>query len=176
MLGLINGILGAALLLAGRRLFWLFIGTLGFITGIQLTVAFWQGPDWLLLVIGVIIGIVFATLAVFLQSLAIGVAGFLSGGYVLTALTEMLGISANLPAWILFIIGGLIGIVLVGFLFDWAIIALSSLAGTSLLIRTFFPQSGSAQLIFIILFLFGVIVQGSLLRSEKGRISSKDTE
>jgi len=77
MLGLANGILGIALLFAGRKLFWLFIGTLGFITGIQLTTSFWQGPDWLLLVIGLIVGVIFAVLATFLQTLAIGVAGFL---------------------------------------------------------------------------------------------------
>jgi hypothetical protein len=42
-----------------------------------------------------------------------------------------------------------------------------SLAGASLVIRTLFPQGGSAQLIFIALFIFGVVVQGSLLRGEK---------
>ena len=167
MLGLINGILGIALLVSGRKLFWLFIGALGFVTGIQLMSSIWHGPDWLLLVIGVIVGLAFAALATFLQALAIGVAGFLSGGYVLTILVGMTGIGAGIPTWIVYIIGGLIGIALVSFLFDWAIITLSSLAGASLVTQTIFSQSGSAQLIFIALFFFGVIVQGSLLRSEK---------
>jgi len=167
MLGLINGVLGIALLVAGRRIFWLFIGALGFIIGIQLTASVWRGPDWLLLIIGIIVGIIFAALAAFLQTLAIGVAGFLSGGYVLTALVGMLGAEIGIPAWVIYIAGGIIGIILVSFLFDWAIITLSSLAGASLVTQAFFLQSGGAQLIFIALFFIGVIVQGTLMRTGK---------
>ncbi len=169
MLDLINGLLGIALLLAGRKLFWLFIGAVGFMTGIQLTASIWQGPDWLLLVIGVIVGVIFAALATFLQTLAIGVAGFLSGGYVLTILVDMAGVGAGIPTWIIYTIGGLIGVMLVSLLFDWAIITLSSLAGASLVVRTVFSQSDSVQLIFIALFLLGIIIQGSRLRGEKRR-------
>lgn len=167
MLGLVNGIVGVALLLAGRKFFWLFIGALGFITGIQVTAAFWQGPDWLLLIIGLIVGVIFAALATFVQALAIGAAGFLSGGYVALMLVGMLGMEVGTLSWIVYIIGGLIGIVLVGFLFDWAIITLSSIAGASLITQTFFAQSDIARLIFLALIIVGVIVQGSLLRTEK---------
>jgi len=166
MLGLINVLIGGALLMAGRKLFWLFIGALGFITGIQVTASIWQGPDWLLLVIGVVVGIIFAMLATFLQALAIGIAGFLGGGYVLTILTGMLGIEIGIPAGVIYIIGGIIGVALVSFLFDWAIITLSSLAGASLVSSVIFLQSNT-QLIFIALFFVGVIVQGSLMRNEK---------
>ncbi len=169
MLDLINGLLGIALLLAGRKLFWLFIGAVGFMTGIQLTASIWQGPDWLLLVIGVIVGVIFAALATFLQTLAIGVAGFLSGGYALTILVDLVGAGAGMPIWVIYTIGGFIGIVLVSLLFDWAIITLSSLAGASLVVRTVFSQSDSVQLIFIALFLLGIIIQGSRLRGEKRR-------
>ena len=166
MLGLTNVIVGGTLLVAGRKLFWLFIGALGFITGIQVTASIWQGPDWLLLVIGVVVGIIFAVLATFLQALAIGVAGFLAGGYVLTILTGMLGIEIGIPAWIIYIIGGIIGVALVSFLFDWAIITLSSLAGASLITSAIFSQSNT-QLVFMVIFFVGVIVQGSLMRNEK---------
>jgi len=170
MLDLINGLLGITLLLAGRKLFWLFIGAVGFITGIQLTASIWQGSEWLLLVIGAIVGVIFAALATFLQSLAIGVAGFLSGGYALTILVDMVGVGAGImPIWVIYTIGGFIGIVLVSLLFDWAIITLSSLAGASLIVRRVFSQSDSVQLIFIALFLLGIIIQGSRLRGEKRR-------
>ncbi|HET9907453.1 MAG TPA: hypothetical protein VFQ23_12445, partial [Anaerolineales bacterium] len=86
MVGLINILLGGALLLAGRKLFWLFVGAIGFVTGLQFATSFWQGPDNLALVFGLIVGVIFALLAVFLQSIAIGIAGFFAGGYVLTAL------------------------------------------------------------------------------------------
>ena len=41
MLNVINLILGGALLVAGRKLFWLFVGAAGFVTGIQLATRFW---------------------------------------------------------------------------------------------------------------------------------------
>lgn len=166
MLGLINGILGAALLVAGRKLFWLFIGTLGFITGIQVTAAIWQGPDWLLLVIGLVVGVIFAALVTFVQALAIGAAGFLSGGYAALMLSGMLGLEVGTLSWVVYIIGGLLGIALVSLLFDWAIITLSSFAGASLVTQATAPQSGNAPLIFLVLVILGVIVQGSTLRSE----------
>lgn len=170
MLGLINGILGVALLVAGRRLFWLFIGALGFVTGIRFMSGFMQGPEWLTIIIAIIVGFIFAMLAVFLQTIAIGVAGFLAGGYALSVLAGMLGFDGS--SWIIYILGGLIGIALVSFLFDWAIITLSSFAGASLVMESFFPEG--AQIIFIILFFGGILLQGSLLRRGDGRAKIDD--
>ena len=171
MLAPLNAILGGALLVAGRKLFWLFIGVLGFITGIQLTTNFINGPEWLTIIIGLIVGLIFAMLAVFLQTVAIWVAGFLSGGYVLSALAGMLGIEGY--TWAIYIIGGIIGIALVSFLFDWAVITLSSFAGASLIVEAMFSNQGSAQLIFIALFITGIIIQGSLLRRDKGHVAAQ---
>lgn len=164
MLGSINGILGIALLIAGRRIFWIFIGVLGFVTGVQLTNNFWQGPEWLLVVIGLIAGFLFALLAVTLQVIAIGVSGFLAGGYVLSVLASMLGMNEGIASWGIYIIGGIIGVLLLRFLFDWAVITLSSFTGASLVAGSFFADSGYSQLIFIILFFAGIIIQGYLLK------------
>jgi len=171
MLAPLNAILGGALLVAGRKLFWLFIGVLGFITGVQLTTNFINGPEWLTIIIGLIVGLIFAMLAIFLQTIAIWVAGFLSGGYVLSALAGMLGMEGGRLAWVVYIIGGIIGIALVSFLFDWAVITLSSFAGASLVVESMFSNQGSAQLIFIALFIIGIIIQGSLLRRDKGHVA-----
>ena len=168
MLTPINAILGSLLLVAGRKLFWLFIGTLGFINGVQLASKYFNGPEWLTLVIGLIAGLVFALLAVFLQTFAIWVAGFLAGGYGLSILTGMLNIDAGKYTWIIYIIGGIIGIILVRFLFDWAIIVLSSFAGASLVLHSVFSNIGFAQLIFIILFMMGIVIQGYPLLRERG--------
>lgn len=168
MLNGINLVLGSALLLAGRKLFWLFVGAAGFITGIQLATRFSQGPDWLAIVIGLIIGVIFALLAIFLQAVVIWIAGFLTGGYVLTALAAMLGIDVSgVTTWIVYIIGGILGVILVSLLFDWALITLSSLAGSSLIVQSFSPGGATGGLLFIILFLAGVLIQGSILRRER---------
>ena len=167
MIGLINVLLGGTLLLAGRKLFWLFVGAIGFVTGLQFAANFWQGPDNLAIIFGLIVGVIFALLAVFLQTIAIGIAGFFAGGYVSTALASMLGIDTSTSFLIIYIIGGIIGLAVVIYLFDWAIITLSSLAGATLLLQAFFPQSGAGGVIFAVLFIIGIIVQGSVLRSEQ---------
>ena len=118
------------------------------------------------LVFGLIVGVIFALLAVFLETIAIGIAGFFAGGYVLTALAGMLGMDTSAIFWLIYVIGGIIGLVIVIYLFDWAIITLSSLAGASLLLQALFPQSGAGGVIFAVLFIIGIIVQGSVLRSE----------
>ena len=167
MLNLINVILGGALLVMGRKLFWLFVGAIGFITGMQLTARFWHGPEGLAIVAGLVVGLAFAGLAVFLQTIAIGIAGFLAGGYTLSALVGMLGLQTSAANWIVYIVGGIIGVILVSYLFDWAVITLSSLAGASLLVQAFLSGRAAGELIFFILFIAGVVIQGSILRNEK---------
>ncbi len=167
MLNIINLLLGTALLVAGRKLFWLFVGVIGFVTGIQLAARFWNGPEWTAILIGVIVGILFALLAVFIEALAIGVAGFLAGGFILTTFTNMLGLNDGLLFWIIYAIGGIIGLLLVLLLFDWALIALSSLAGAALIVQSLFSQGGAGGLVFIILFIVGIVIQGFALQREE---------
>jgi len=137
---------------------------------VQLATRFWQGPNVPAVLVGLVVGVLFALLAVFLQALVIGIAGFLIGGYILIVLAAMLGIDlAGVTLWIVYIVGGLIGLVLVRFLFDWAIITLSSLAGASLIVQSLFPQGNAGGILFLILFVAGVLLQGSILRRERAR-------
>lgn len=173
MLNLVNIILGGALLVAGRKLFWLFVGAAGFVTGMELATRFTQSSEGLAIIIGLVIGLIFAVLAIFIQKIAIAIAGFLAGGYILTALAGMLGLDAGAFVWIVYVVGGIIGVILVSLLFDWALITLSSLAGTSLVVQSLFPQNATGGLIFIILFIIGMLIQGSVLRHER-QITSGD--
>ena len=167
MLNGINLLLGASLLVAGRKLFWLFVGALGFIIGMQLTSRFWNGPQAIAIIVGVIVGIIFALLAIFIETLAIGAAGFLAGGFVLTTLAGMLGIDRGALYWIIYAIGGILGIILVMLLLDWALITLSSLAGASLIVQSLYSQSAVGGVLFFVLFIAGVLIQGSVLRREE---------
>jgi hypothetical protein len=167
--GLVSVLLGAGLLFAGRRLVWLFVGALGFIFGMQLASLLPQLSETTVLVIGLIFGVVFALLAIFLQKLAIGIAGFLAGGFILTTLFARLGVE-SLSNWVVYLIGGLIGIVLVLLLFDWTLIIFSSMAGAALLLQSFSTQTPAGVLIFFLLSLVGIIIQGGLmLRGRRGR-------
>lgn len=171
MLGLINLILGGALLVAGRKLFWLFVAAAGFVTGMQLATRFSQNPDVLALIVGLVFGVIFAVLAIFLQAVVISIAGFLIGGYILTVLASLLGIDVTgVAPWILYVVGGLIGLLLVRFLFDWAVITLSSLAGAALISQAVSPSAAQGLiggLLFFVLFIVGVLIQGFTLGRER---------
>jgi hypothetical protein len=89
-------ILGISLLLFGRRLFWLFVGVAGFIAGLTLAPQMISSQSELvILFIAIIFGIIGAFLAIFLEGLAILIAGFLAGGYLMTTLVVSLGASVS---------------------------------------------------------------------------------
>lgn len=69
---------GAALLLAGRRLFWLFVAITGFLVGAEVTGdMFVNQPRWVVWVLAAGASIIGAVLAMLLQRIAFAVAGFM---------------------------------------------------------------------------------------------------
>ncbi len=167
MLGIVNILLGIGLLVAGRKLFWLFVAAAGFVAGAQLTIRAWNGPEWMALVVGIVVGLIFAGLAMFVKSLAIGIAGFLAGGSILLGLAGLFGLGSGASGWIIYIIGGVIGIILLSQLFDWAIIILSSLGGATLITQAFSMKAALGGLAFLVLIVIGVIIQVSTWQKEK---------
>jgi hypothetical protein len=172
MLGFLDIVLGGGLLLFGRKLFWLFVGVIGFVIGIQVATRFFHGSELITIVAGLVFGIIFAVLAIFLESIAIAIAGFLGGGYILLSVTALFGLDKGAVTWIAFIIGGIIGLALISFLFDWALITISSLAGASMVVSGFNFGMATGGLIFLILLIAGVLIQGSELRRNGPRRKS----
>ena len=173
MLCILDVILGGALLLVGRKLFWLFVGAIGFVIGIQVATRFFHGSELITIFAGLVLGIIFAILAIFLESIAIAIAGFLGGGYILLSITALFGLDKGAVTWIAFIIGGIIGLVLISFLFDWALIIISSLAGASMVVSGINFGMATGGLIFLILLIAGVLIQASELRRNGPRRRSK---
>jgi hypothetical protein len=172
MLTGINIILGAALLVAGRRLFWLFVMAGGFIAGVQIATNYIKGPEWLTIIIGLVVGVAFAILAIFFQTLAIGIAGFFLGGSILSTIVGALGIDIN---WISWIIGGVIGVILVSMLFDWALIGLSSFGGATLLVQSLNLAPPIRGIAFIVLLIIGILVQASIMSGGK-KVTNESAE
>src|SRR5262245_35777477 len=117
---------GGLLLVFGRKLFWFYIALLGFAAGLNVsTQLFHVQEEWLRLLIGIAFGVIGAVLAYFFQKIAIGVAGFLGGAYVATSLLAALvpesGRVGNGLEWILFFVGGILGVIVATTLFDWAL-------------------------------------------------------
>lgn len=160
---------GCALLTLGRKLFWLFVAGVGFFSAIELSARFLQGrPDWLVVLLALGAGLAGALLAVFFQSVSIWLAGFFGGGYFAISSLSLFGLHPSGLAWLVFILGGILGVVLVGIFFDWALIILSSVGGAAMISQAlrFFGRPMTA-ILFIGLLIIGIIAQGVILTSEK---------
>jgi hypothetical protein len=153
-------IAGALLLFLGRRLFWLFVGLVGFATGLLL--APYLLPDaqeWLVLVLALALGLAGALLAVFLQRVAIAVAGLMAGAFVGSALATSIAGEGSAVAWIGIIVGAIVGAILLSTVFDWGLIGLSALAGATMIVEALNLAGGEAWTATIVLFLVGVAFQ-----------------
>jgi len=167
MLTVVNLILGAGLLLAGRKLFWLFVAAVGFLAGAQLALRSWSGSQWAALVAGLALGLIFAVLALFFKSLAIGVAGFIGGGTALLSLAGVVGMDSGILAWVAFLVGGVLGIVLLTWLVDWALILLSSIGGGLIIVRSLGMPDMVGFVALIVLSIVGIAIQARVLQEEK---------
>jgi hypothetical protein len=166
---LLTLIAGVALLIAGRRLFWLFVGLVGFVTVYR-----WFAPahgtmasgGWLLALLAGVVGIL---LAIFLQRVAVALAGFFAGGWFAA---QLLGLHMANPRGgdlLIFVVAGVIAALLAIALFDLALIVLSSLAGADLVVAALHPGPGSARLLLIVLAVAGIAVQMGITARRRRR-------
>lgn len=162
---------GFSLLAVGRKLFWLFVAVVGFQFGLFVAVRLFHAEsDLVALVIAVAAGLLGALLAVFVQQLVVAGAGFVAGGYLLVGLLEMFGANLGRFDWVVFIIGGIIGLAFVAMLFDWALIILSSLIGALTITEVILPRHGLLTFfVTLVLCLVGVSIQAGLWRTEQRR-------
>lgn len=155
-----------SLLILGRQLFWLFVGGTGFVLAMELMTRLsvvW--PAWLTLIVALMAGIIGAVLAIFLQEIAVGVAGFITGGYVVLNFLDLVGLQMPILVWVFAIIGAIIGVVLAISLFDWALILLSSSSGATLLVQSLNVGPPLSYIIFGGALILGIVIQANLMRS-----------
>ena len=161
-------IVGILLLTLGRKLFWLFVGGSGFVVAFYLTAELMPGqPTWVFLLVAIVAGLLGAWLAVSLQWLAVGVGGFLGGGYIAVVFVESLNLSIGGPEWAPFAFGGVIGAILLGALFNPALIVLSSLVGATLVADSLPLGSDSSLVVLVVATVMGIIVQSHMFRKGK---------
>jgi hypothetical protein len=167
-------LIGVVILFFGRKLFWLCVAAIGFAAGVELAPHLVQDPSALLsLTIALLLGIIGALLALFLQKIAIAVLGFLAGGKLAGAIAAAFFVHYAQHSTIIFVIGGIIGAILLLVLFDWALIVVSSLIGAHLIVyqsTIALPQSGSI-ILFIGLAVVGILVQAASLRRSGATIA-----
>lgn len=159
---ILGALIGVVILLFGRKLFWLFVAAVGFAVGVELAPHLVHEPSPLLaLSLALLLGFIGALLAIFLQKIAIAVVGFLAGGKLANAIAAAFFIHQANYSGIVFLIGGIIGALLLLMVFDWALIVLSSVVGAHLIQSALvLPPSGST-ILFIALVVIGIIVQAA---------------
>jgi hypothetical protein len=160
----VSALVGVAILLLGRKLFWLFVAAMGFVFGAQIAAQVTHQPasSPVVLLVAIALGIVGAVLAILLQKIAIGVAGFIAGGRI------ALGLSAGFFSQtsgngIIFLVGGILGVILFLVLFDWALIFFSSVEGAHLIASAIVLTQTGRVISFIVLVVIGIFVQSSML-------------
>ena len=189
-------LLGVVLLAFGRKLFWLFVGAVGFVAGMRFAERFFpHAPDDTVIMYSLIAGVVCAAMAVAVRKIAVGAAGFFAGGYFLVQLLNvsaggvvLTGQGQQIAPAVLFLVGGVIGAVLMNILFHWTLIVLSSIGGATLICETMTANRQSVQnalslysgvkphgeapaldphvvsVVFTVLVIAGVLVQAGTLR------------
>ena len=169
---IVGALIGVVVLFFGRKLFWLCVAAVGFAAGVQIAPHLVHEPSSLMaLTIAVVLGLIGALLALFLQKIAIAVLGFLAGGKLAGAIAAAFLVQYAQYSAVIFVVGGIIGAILLLVLFDWALIIVSSLIGAHLIVyqsAIALPQSGST-IVFIGLAVIGILVQAASFR--RGRIS-----
>jgi hypothetical protein len=168
----LNILIGIVLLLWGRKVFWLFVAGIGFVVAMDLVTRLFVGPQAeavtpIALVAGLVAGVIGALLAIFLQRVAVGIVGFLAGGYIVLSFLEIIGAGEMTTlSWVLAFVGGIIGLVLALVLLEWALIVLSSLSGAGLIAQSAGLNRSLAVLVFVIALIVGIVVQGEMLSRE----------
>jgi hypothetical protein len=162
---IIGALIGLVVLFFGRKLFWLCVAAVGFLAGIELAPHLVNEPSpLLLLAVALVLGLLGALLAFLLQKFAVAIVGFLAGGKLAGAIAAAFFVHHAEYSTIVFVIGGILGAILILVVFDWALIVVSSLIGAHLIQSAIvLPPSGST-IVFLGLAVIGMLVQAASFR------------
>jgi hypothetical protein len=167
-------LVGVLLLVFGRRLYWLFVAGIGFVAGLGLAPRLLPGySDAAIVLVALALAIVGALVAVVATRVVVGIVGFVAGAAVAAQLFPEAAAGAGAVAIGVYVIAGVVGAILSLILLDWALIAISSLAGASLIVTSLEPMLvlppplGTAAV--LVLAVIGVLIQTRLIgRSASG--------
>jgi hypothetical protein len=161
--------LGFVLLLAGRPLYAVFTGVMAFLVGQYICERFAITPaGWNDFVLPLIFAGIGAALAFVLRRWSARVASVVAAIYVVLNMPNALGASVtwNTSPVIMGVVSVLFVVLLILW-FDYALIFISSLTGTTMILDQMFSGALGPTVMFIILTIFGILVQFLLLNYGK---------
>ena len=162
---IVGVVIGVVILFFGRKLFWLCVAAVGFAVGLEIApMLVNEASSLLALVIALVFGVLGALLALFIQKVAIALLGFLAGGKLATAIAAAFFVQHAQYSTIIFVIGGVIGAILLLAVFGWALIVVSSFIGAYLIQSAIVLPPTGLTLVFIGLAILGIFVQAVSFR------------
>lgn len=159
-------VLSAIVLLFGLRLFWLYVGIVGFALGFVLGgVVAGEAATWVHVVVGLGLGVVLCFLAILLQKPAASVAGFIALGGTAVALLDLWLSLPTWAAWLIFVGVGVLGAIAAWKLFSPAVIVITSMSGAAGITNALESRLGWGDYVFlgiwVGLLLIGLVFQFS---------------
>lgn len=158
--------MGGAFLFLGRELNFLFAGGMTLLLAIRLTPLLPATlPSWAGLAFIIGMGILAAGIAIINARVGYVISGFVAGGFFLSDyyVPDFTGTPPILP----FIVGSVIGAVIMGLLTEWAMIIVSSLVGAIFLTSLFTLGQTARTLLTAGLVIIGGVTQAFIMRMQK---------
>jgi hypothetical protein len=160
-----RAVFAGILLFLGHELNFLFAGGLGALIGFRLTPLLPdQWPGWTYYAFLMSLAVIAAAVPIINQRVGYFFSGFLAGGYFLI---EFYAPGLLTVPLLPFIIGGVIGSLIIGLFTDWALIVVSCLAGAYYVTDLFTLSPTAETLVSAGLFIVGALTQVIILRMQK---------
>ena len=111
-----------------------------------------------------VLGLLGAVLAIFVQHLIVIFAGFLAGGHLVIRVCTLYNWEGQQYVWWIALLGGILGALLALMMLDWALIILSSLIVANLVSQALPLDQATTALLAILLAISGIVIQSRLLQ------------
>jgi len=161
----IRGVIGGILLFLGRELNFLFAAAMAGLIGFRLTPLLPpQWPGWADGAFILTLAIIAAVLVLINERAGYFLSGFLAGGYLLV---EYYAPNLLTVPWLPFVIGGVIGALILGLLTEWALILVSAGIGAAYVLNLIQLDPTAEILVGAGLFIVGALTQVIIMQSQK---------
>ena len=161
----IRGVIGGILLFLGRELNFLFAGAMAALIGYRLTpILPPQWPAWSDAAFMITLAVIAAIIVLINERLGYFLSGFLAGGFFLT---EYYAPGVFGIPWLPFVVGGVIGALILGLLTEWALILVSAGIGAAYVLNLFRLDPTAEILIGSGLFIVGALTQVIIMQAQK---------
>ena len=160
-------ILGILLLLLGQRMVVLLIATAAFyITAQAAKKYFGDAAPSTVLAVSLLAAIAVGVFTKMFRNIAIGIAGYTIAGFVLSSHASSWGIEPENERFV-FVIGGVLGSLLISFAMDLGLRVISSVLGAVLVVQYFPLEPTTSRWLALLLAVVGFLIQSGIVQALK---------